>query len=177
MIFLNDILKRILYKTTQKPNPLVNDIKKTVTWIRIRITGDLLDPDPWGKTRRKFAETEPAPESNIRKFVYKMCCTIFLPGCHRQQQRYPTRIPRVAPRVQDCRPGPAHTKDGTFRGILSGINSSGNVSFVVTFLQWGGLGPRIEPGTGGLEEGTLTTRPPHFHHKLTSRFTKEGKKR
>ena len=106
-----------------------------------------------------------------------MCCTIFLPGCHRQQQRYPTRIPRVAPRVQDCRPGPAHTKDGTFRGILSGINSSGNVSFVITFLQWGGLGPRIEPGTGGLEEGTLTTRPPHFHHKLTSRFTKEGKKR
>ena len=27
---------------------------------------------------------------------------------------------------------------------------------------WGGLGPRFEPRTGGLEAGTLTTRPPHL---------------
>ena len=26
---------------------------------------------------------------------------------------------------------------------------------------WGGPGTRFEPGTGGLEAGTLTTRPPH----------------
>ena len=27
---------------------------------------------------------------------------------------------------------------------------------------WGGPGPKIEPGTGGLEARTLTTRPPHL---------------